>query len=79
MLGVFGGSGFYSFLDDADDVTIDTPFGPPSAPIRVGTLAGRRVAFLPRHGPISRVTPTSRTASISGRTSGRCARWASPG
>ena len=52
-LGVFGGSGFYTFLDDvpdAVDVEVDTPFGPPSAPLRVGTLAGRRVAFLARHG-----------------------------
>ena len=52
-LGVFGGSGFYSFLDDVDDavaVDVDTPFGAPSAPVRVGTLEGRRVAFLARHG-----------------------------
>jgi 5'-methylthioadenosine phosphorylase len=50
VLGVFGGSGFYSFLDDATDVEVDTPFGPPAAPVRVATLGGRRVAFLPRHG-----------------------------
>ena len=49
-VGVFGGSGFYDFLRDADDVEIDTPFGRPAAPVRVGTLAGRRVAFLARHG-----------------------------
>src|SRR5947207_2196376 len=46
----FGGSGFYAFLDDTTEVTIDTPYGPPSAPITIGTVGDRRVAFLPRHG-----------------------------
>ena len=49
-VGVFGGSGFYEFLRDAEDVELDTPFGRPASPIRVGTLAGRRVAFIARHG-----------------------------
>lgn len=49
-VGVFGGSGFYDLLDDAEDVALTTPFGPPAAPARLGTLAGRRVAFLARHG-----------------------------
>ena len=49
-IGVFGGSGFYDFLTDANETMIDTPYGPPSAPIVVGTIAGRSVAFLPRHG-----------------------------
>jgi len=40
----------YSFLDDLEEVAVDTPFGPPSAPVAVGEVAGRRVAFLPRHG-----------------------------
>jgi len=47
---VIGGSGFYSFLDSPDSVKVDTPYGEPSAPISVGEVAGRRVAFLPRHG-----------------------------
>ena len=47
---VIGGTGFYSFLDDADEVEVDTPYGAPSAPVSVGSVAGRRVAFLPRHG-----------------------------
>jgi 5'-methylthioadenosine phosphorylase len=47
---VIGGSGFYSFLDDPVDVTVETPYGDPSAPVSVGEVAGRRVAFLPRHG-----------------------------
>jgi 5'-methylthioadenosine phosphorylase len=49
-IGVFGGSGFYAFLDDPDEVSVDTPFGAPSAPVTIGTIGGRRVAFLPRHG-----------------------------
>lgn len=47
---VIGGSGFYSFLSDAAEHEVETPYGKPSAPIRVGELGGRRVAFLPRHG-----------------------------
>ena len=49
-IGIFGGSGFYSFLDDAVDVTIETPYGEPSAPLTLGSIRGRSVAFLPRHG-----------------------------
>lgn len=49
-IGVFGGSGFYAFLEDAEEVQIETPYGAPSAPYTIGTVAGRRVAFLPRHG-----------------------------
>jgi 5'-methylthioadenosine phosphorylase len=49
-VGVIGGSGFYSFLDDPEDVAVDTPYGAPTAPVSVGEVAGRRVAFLPRHG-----------------------------
>jgi 5'-methylthioadenosine phosphorylase len=48
---VIGGTGFYSFLDDYEEHTVETPYGAPSAPIAVGEVAGRRVAFLPRHGP----------------------------
>jgi 5'-methylthioadenosine phosphorylase len=49
-VGVFGGSGLYSLLDDVEEVALDTPYGPPSAPVTIGEVAGRRVAFLPRHG-----------------------------
>ncbi len=48
---VIGGSGFYSFLDDPEQHPVETPYGAPSAPVSVGSVAGRRVAFLPRHGP----------------------------
>lgn len=49
-IGVFGGSGFYSLLEGAMEITVETPYGPPSDAITVGEIAGRRVAFLPRHG-----------------------------
>ena len=49
-IAVIGGTGFYSFLDDAEEHAVETPYGDPSAPVAVGTVAGRRVAFLPRHG-----------------------------
>lgn len=47
---VIGGTGFYSFLADHEEHVVDTPYGAPSAPIAVGEVAGRRVAFVPRHG-----------------------------
>jgi 5'-methylthioadenosine phosphorylase len=51
MLGVIGGSGFYTFFDsDVRDITMDTPYGRPAAPITVGTIGEHEVAFLPRHG-----------------------------
>src|ERR1700720_1402385 len=56
-IAVVGGSGFYEFGEDAEEVTIDTPFGAPSDPITVGEVAGRRVAFLPRHGRDHRFPP----------------------
>ncbi|MFI0482315.1 S-methyl-5'-thioadenosine phosphorylase [Actinomadura sp. 9N215] len=56
-IGVIGGSGFYSFLDDVEEVRVETPYGPPSDAITVGELAGRRVAFVPRHGRDHRFPP----------------------
>jgi 5'-methylthioadenosine phosphorylase len=56
-IGVIGGSGFYAFLEDAEEIELDTPYGPPSDPLVVGTVAGRRVAFLPRHGRDHRYPP----------------------
>jgi 5'-methylthioadenosine phosphorylase len=49
-IGVFGGSGFYSFLERTETVDLDTPHGKPSAPPVIGEVGGRRVAFIPRHG-----------------------------
>jgi 5'-methylthioadenosine phosphorylase len=50
VVGVFGGSGFYTFLDEVEEVAVDTPYGPPSARIRMGEIDGKPVAFMPRHG-----------------------------
>src|SRR5271156_3276366 len=51
-IGIIGGSGLYSMagLTDTREVRVKTPFGDPSDAIIVGTLEGRRVAFLSRHG-----------------------------
>lgn len=54
-IAVIGGSGFYTFLEDPEQVSVETPYGAPSAPISVGDVTtadgtSRRVAFLPRHG-----------------------------
>ncbi|MBS0456168.1 MAG: S-methyl-5'-thioinosine phosphorylase [Proteobacteria bacterium] len=51
-MAVIGGTGLYRLaaMGDAQALTMDTPYGAPSAPLRVGTVAGRRVAFLARHG-----------------------------
>ncbi len=49
-VGVIGGTGFYSFIEDPEERVVETPYGAPSAPVAVGTVSGRRVAFLPRHG-----------------------------
>lgn len=59
-IGVIGGSGFYDFFDQPSgvrEVDVDTPFGPPSDPTVVGEVAGRRVAFIPRHGKGHRLAP----------------------
>jgi 5'-methylthioadenosine phosphorylase len=56
-VGVFGGSGFYSFLDDVEEVEVETPYGKPSAPFTIGEVGGKRVAFLPRHGRSHELPP----------------------
>jgi 5'-methylthioadenosine phosphorylase len=59
-LAIIGGSGLYNMpgLTDPHEYNPDTPFGKPSAPIVVGTLAGQRVAFLARHGVGHWIMPT---------------------
>lgn len=59
-VGVIGGSGLYEIegLTDIEEVVPETPFGPPSDTIVLGTLAGVRVAFLPRHGRGHRISPS---------------------
>ncbi len=49
-IGIFGGSGFYSLLDDVREIKVDTPYGAPSDSFFLAEVAGRSVAFLPRHG-----------------------------
>jgi 5'-methylthioadenosine phosphorylase len=56
-IGVIGGTGFYAFLDDVVEVAVETPYGPPSDPLVLGEVGGRRVAFLPRHGRDHRFPP----------------------
>ena len=56
-IGVIGGSGLYAFLDDAHEVVVETPYGSPSDPLVVGAVAGRQVAFVPRHGRDHRYPP----------------------
>ncbi|MBN9621169.1 MAG: S-methyl-5'-thioadenosine phosphorylase, partial [Actinobacteria bacterium] len=56
-IGVIGGSGFYSLLDEPREQVMPTPFGPTSDAITIGTLAGREVAFVPRHGAGHRHPP----------------------
>ncbi len=59
-IGIIGGSGLYKMeaLTDRETVEVDTPFGRPSDAIVTGTLAGQRVAFIPRHGKGHRYSPT---------------------
>ncbi len=60
-LGILGGSGLYDIpgLENPREVRIDTPWGPPSAPLMRGTLNGIDLVFLPRHGRGHAETPTS--------------------
>jgi 5'-methylthioadenosine phosphorylase len=59
-IGIIGGSGLYSMpgLTGIDEVVIETPFGAPSDAYVVGTLEGRQVAFLARHGRGHRILPS---------------------
>ena len=56
-IGIFGGSGFYELLDDAKEYKIWTPYGEPSDTVAIGTIAGRNVAFMPRHGKHHTIAP----------------------
>jgi len=56
-IGVFGGSGFYSLIENAREVWVETPYGAPSDKVALGEVAGKKVAFLPRHGKDHRFPP----------------------
>ena len=60
QIGVIGGSGLYDMaeLTDREEKTLKTPFGDPSGPYLIGTLGGKRVAFLARHGAGHRLLPS---------------------
>jgi len=56
-IGVFGGTGFYEFLTNVEEIWIETPYGAPSDKVALGEVGGKRVAFLPRHGKDHRIPP----------------------
>ena len=60
QIGIVGGSGLYDMADvtDRKDVSVRTPFGDPSGPYVLGTLRGKRVAFLARHGAGHKLSPS---------------------
>ena len=60
-IAVIGGSGFYEMegLSEIEEAEVETPFGSPSGAVRVGTLSGRRAAFLPRHGRGHTIPPSA--------------------
>jgi 5'-methylthioadenosine phosphorylase len=60
QIGIIGGSGLYDMAEVSDrkEVTLSTPFGEPSGPYLLGTLGGKRVAFLARHGAGHRLSPS---------------------
>ena len=61
IIGIIGGSGFYNMagISDVREVEVETPFGKPSDPVRLGKLGGRDVAFIARHGRGHRYNPTN--------------------
>lgn len=56
-IGVFGGSGFYSLLDNVREIHVDTPYGSPSDNVFLAEMEGKRVAFLPRHNRRHTIPP----------------------
>ena len=60
QIGIIGGSGLYDMpgVTDREEANVTTPFGEPSASYLLGTLRGKRVAFLARHGGGHRVSPS---------------------
>ncbi|OGI19465.1 MAG: methylthioadenosine phosphorylase [Candidatus Melainabacteria bacterium RIFCSPHIGHO2_02_FULL_34_12] len=56
-IGIFGGSGFYDFLEKIEEVSVETPYGPPSDNLFLGKVGDKTVAFLPRHGRKHSIPP----------------------
>ncbi len=57
IVGIFGGSGLYQLLEGAREVVVPTPYGPASDRVFLGEMAGRQVAFMPRHGRAHSIPP----------------------
>ena len=59
-IGIIGGTGLYDpkLLKNVEEIALDMPYGAPSDAITIGELAGRRIAFLPRHGKKHSIRPT---------------------
>ena len=73
-IGVFGGSGFYTLLEDVREAKVDTPYGPPSDSVFLADDRGPARSRSCR--ATAGATRSRRTRSTTGPTSGRCARWA---
>lgn len=56
-IGIFGGSGFHSFVGKTREVKINTPYGQPSDSISIGEFEGKKIAFMPRHGRNHSIPP----------------------
>lgn len=56
-IGVFGGSGFYKFLENIEEVKVETPYGMPSDNLFIGNIGPHKVAFMPRHGRNHSIMP----------------------
>ncbi len=59
-IGIIGGSGFYHMkgIEDSSYIEVDTPYGKPSEKILLGTISGKRIAFISRHGIGHRLNPS---------------------
>ncbi|MFC2143553.1 S-methyl-5'-thioadenosine phosphorylase [Candidatus Aenigmatarchaeota archaeon] len=57
MIGIFGGTGLYSLLDEHEKKEIETPFGKPSSPVMIGKIGDIDVAFIARHGENHEIPP----------------------
>lgn len=57
MIGIIGGSGFYNLAENLKEIKVETPYGAPSEKISVGSIFGRKVAFLPRHAKTHDLPP----------------------
>ncbi len=56
-IGIFGGSGFYSFLEGMKEIKVETPYGAPSDLVAIGQIQGKKIAFIPRHGKLHQYPP----------------------